>query len=76
MSAVLLNVTEAAALVRRHPVTVRKALEAGEMHGSQRKARAHWVIREECAIAWVTGEPCAHQRTVAPPRPVPLRIAS
>lgn len=72
----LLTVGEAAEIVRRHPVTVRKALESGEMHGMQRKARAHWLINEDCAVAWVTGERCAHQQQAAPARPLPLRIAS
>lgn len=52
---------ETATLTRRHPVTVRKALEAGELHGSQRTKGGRWTVREECAEAWVEGRLCAHQ---------------
>ena len=34
-----LTPSEAAAVARRHPVTIRKALEAGNLHGSQQAAR-------------------------------------
>lgn len=72
MNGELLKVSEAAKVVRRHPVTVRKALEARELHGIQRKPGAHWLVHEECALAWIHGEPCPHTETVAPV--LPLRI--
>lgn len=44
----------------RHPVTVRKALEAGDLHGGQRKAGAAWRVHRDCVAAWALGEPCPH----------------
>lgn len=76
MSVRLLNVAETADLVRKHPVTIRRALEAGEMHGHQRVARGRWTVDERCALAWAMGEPCAHQLTVAPVRALPLALVS
>ncbi len=56
-----LTTVEAAARARRHPVTIRKALESGELHGSQRGAGGRWAIRPECVDAFVEGRPCHHQ---------------
>ena len=58
-----LTPSEAAAVARRHPVTIRKALEAGNLHGSQQAARGRWIIRRACLDAWITGEKCEHQAT-------------
>lgn len=55
-----LTTIEAAREVRRHPVTVRKALESGELHGAQPRPRGRWVIERECLEAWAHGFPCAH----------------
>ncbi|MDR0593716.1 MAG: helix-turn-helix domain-containing protein [Bifidobacteriaceae bacterium] len=57
----LLTTGEAAEAARRHPVTIRRALEAGELHGSQRGAGGRWVIREACLEAWLGGGRCEHQ---------------
>lgn len=51
----------AAAEAHRHPVTVRKALEAGELHGAQRRKNGTWRIHRDCLQAWLFGQPCAHQ---------------
>lgn len=63
-----LNTAEAAALSRRHPVTVRRALEGGKLHGSQSMAGGRWLIREECLDAWIDGAKCEHQVNVTPLR--------
>ncbi len=57
-----LTVAEASAEYGPHPVTIRRALEAGELHGSQRKARGKWTMRRECLDAWMDGERCPHRQ--------------
>ncbi|HEY8590685.1 MAG TPA: helix-turn-helix domain-containing protein [Naasia sp.] len=69
MNAVL-TAPEAAAESRRHPVTVRKALEASELHGTQRMKGGRWSIRRECLNAWIDGQKCAH---LAPSNVTPMR---
>ncbi|GAA4707234.1 Helix-turn-helix domain [Promicromonospora umidemergens] len=56
-----LTVPDAAAVGRRHPETLRKALQDGTLHGTQRIKRGPWLIRPECLAAWLEGEQCAHQ---------------
>jgi len=56
-----MNVAEAAAHVRRHPGTLRRSLEAGEVHGTQRTVGGRWTIRVDCLEAWIEGRPCEHQ---------------
>lgn len=56
-----LRVTDAATIANRHPNTIHRALEAGELHGTQRKAKGVWSIRPDCLEAWLDGHPCAHQ---------------
>jgi predicted transcriptional regulator len=56
-----LTVAQVAEAVGRHPQTVRKALEAADLHGTQSHAGAHWRVREDCAEAWADGVPCEHQ---------------
>jgi hypothetical protein len=56
-----LTVAEVAAGTRRHEVTVRRALEAGELHGTQNAKGGRWTVREDCAEAWADGLPCEHQ---------------
>jgi excisionase family DNA binding protein len=56
-----LTVAEVAEAVGRHPQTVRRALEGGELHGTQPTVNGHWRIREDCAEAWADGKPCEHQ---------------
>jgi len=64
-----LSVAEVATAVGRHPVTVRKALEAGELHGTQQTKGGRWSVREDCAEAWADGEFCVHkQGNVTPMR--------
>lgn len=38
-----------------HVVTVRKALESGELHGHQRMRRGHWTVSAEAVDAWIKG---------------------
>lgn len=55
-----LTTSQAAVRTGRHPVTIRRALEAGELHGGQRKANAPWRTHRDCVDAWALGEPCPH----------------
>ena len=73
MNVEYLTVAEAATHVRRHPVTVRKALEAGELCGFQRKAHGRWTVRPACLDAWVEGRPCEHKISDANVRPLRRR---
>lgn len=59
------TVAQASDYSSRHPVTLRKALEARELHGSQRVVGGRWSIRHECLEAWIDGRPCDHQRDAA-----------
>ncbi|MBZ5735029.1 helix-turn-helix domain-containing protein [Nocardioides sp. TRM66260-LWL] len=56
---------QAAGYTSRHPQTVRKAAEAGELHGTQRRPGGHWRFHILCLDAWVMGESCNHQTTAA-----------
>lgn len=56
-----LTVKEAAVEAHRHPDTIRKSVEAGTLHGSQRAIGGPWLIREECLDAYLDGAPCEHQ---------------
>lgn len=38
-----------------HPQTVRKALQAGELDGGQRKAKGRWRISRASLDAWLGG---------------------
>ena len=40
---------------KTHVVTVRRALESGELHGHQRKRRGHWSVNALAVDAWITG---------------------
>jgi hypothetical protein len=42
-------------------MTILKALDAGELHGGQRKKHGRWSIRAECLDAWLDGAKCEHQ---------------
>lgn len=57
-----MTVDEAAAFSRRHPVTVRQALNKRQLHGSQRVPGARWLIQMECLEAWMSGENCPHYK--------------
>lgn len=56
----LLTVAQVADLTQRHPVTVRRALESGELHGHQRVKGGRWTIAISCATAWALGDACPH----------------
>lgn len=56
-----LTVQQLAAESPRHEVTIRRALEAQELHGTQAKAGGRWTIREDCAEAWLDRQLCEHQ---------------
>lgn len=56
-----LNTAQAAEHSNSHADTVRKALEAGELHGSQKKTKGRWRIHVDCLDAWCAGESCQHQ---------------
>lgn len=70
---VRLTVPEAAAEGRKHPVTVRRALESGELHGSQRVKGGRWTVEAPCLAAWLAGAECEHRRAPAPTTVVPFR---
>lgn len=55
-----LSVNEASVAYGRHPVTLRRALEGGELHGTQRTAGCRWSMRRECVEAWLDGQKCPH----------------
>jgi excisionase family DNA binding protein len=57
-----LTTSEVAALLRRHPGTVRLALEDGTLHGTQMSVGGRWMVREDCAEAYADRVPCAHQQ--------------
>lgn len=50
----------------RHVVTVRRALERGDLHGHQTGSRGHWRVEAESVDAWTRGrdsrEPCCGPR--------------
>lgn len=53
---------QAAERVGCHVDTVRKACEAGELHGSQRtRPNGRWRIHRDCLDAWASGEACPHR---------------
>lgn len=62
-----LTVDEAAKESRRHPVTIRVALRAKELHGSQRVTGGTWSVKDTCLEAWVEGRPCEHQASNVTP---------
>jgi hypothetical protein len=61
----LLSVHEAAAAAGRHPVTLRRAIERGELHGHQQTRGGRWTLERQCLLPWLAGEPCIHKRRVA-----------
>lgn len=54
------TVAEVAAATRKHPVTVRLAAEAGELHGTQSKKGGRWSFKAVCVDAWADRVPCPH----------------
>ena len=61
MAALYLTAPEAASATGKHPVTVRKALEADELHGFQSGKGGRWSIKPDCLEAWVENRLCAHK---------------
>jgi hypothetical protein len=59
------NTAQAGERSGSHPDTVRKAVEAGELHGTQRKAKGRWRIHRDCIDAWCAGQQCQHQMSGA-----------
>lgn len=55
---------QAAEHAQRSVQTIRRALEAGELHGGQRRAGGRWSIRAECLESWLDAEPCPHGKGV------------
>ena len=58
-----LTAPEAATAARKHPVTVRKALEAGQLHGFQTGKGGRWSIKPDCLEAWIECRRCDHHRS-------------
>lgn len=56
-----LTVAESASAAGRHPVTIRRDLEAGVLHGTQRMKGGRWIVRESCLDAYLDGTRCHHQ---------------
>lgn len=54
------NTSQAAERVGCHRDTALKALEAGELHGTQRKKNGRWRIHVDCLDAWALGTKCNH----------------
>lgn len=67
---VWLTAAEVAAATDRHVVTVRRALENGELHGHQRVRGGRWKVKAESVEAWRTNQNtatacgCARLRSV------------
>lgn len=67
------NTKQAAEYAGKHPMTILRACESGELHGGQRlnkdtglpKKGGHWSIRRECLDAWLDGAKCGHQEVAA-----------
>lgn len=57
---VWLNTAQAGDHAGCSPTTVLRALEAGELHGTQRKAKGRWRINIACLDAWCAGDKCGH----------------
>jgi hypothetical protein len=54
------NTAQAAEHAGCHVDTIRKACEAGDLHGGQRAKNGRWSIRRECLDAWLDGRDCEH----------------
>lgn len=50
-----LTVRECAATAKRHPDTIRKAIQAGELPSTQRKAKGTHFVLESDLNAWIAG---------------------
>lgn len=56
-----MNTAQAADHAGVHIDTIRKAVEGGELHGTQRKVKGRWRIHITCLDAWCSGDHCEHQ---------------
>ena len=57
-----LTVSEVSQIFKRHPQTVRLAVQENMLHGEQPTGkRGHYRIELECAKHWNRGEPCGHK---------------
>jgi|GEM_PF-3974352 len=59
-----LDVNEAAIYARRHPGSIRRALRAGELHGSQTKPGGRYSIEPKCIRDYLAGSLCEHRQNV------------
>ncbi|MFD2341355.1 helix-turn-helix domain-containing protein [Clavibacter tessellarius] len=64
-----LTVAEAAVQAKRSRITLHRALEGAELHGTQRAKGGTWRIQRQCLLAWMDGDPCIHKQNVSPLRP-------
>ena len=56
-----LTTEEVAERFRKHVVTVRLALSDQSLHGIQTKVGGRWLVDEDCANAWASGQKCQHR---------------
>jgi hypothetical protein len=59
-----LTVAETAVIAKRAEITIRRALEAGTLHGFQQMRGGKWSISETCLEAWLEGRKCEHRSNV------------
>lgn len=60
-----LTVEQAAKVAGRSTQTIYRAVESGELHGSQRCKGGRWSIRPSCLDSWLDGAECEHQKAGA-----------
>jgi hypothetical protein len=58
-----LDVPAASEHAGHHPVTLRRALMAEELHGTQRTKKGRWRIHVDCLDAWLLKQPCLHHES-------------
>lgn len=63
----MFTVNEVAETYRKHPVTVRIALQDGALHGRQSVKGGRWLVQDECADAWSQGSKCPHMISARKP---------
>lgn len=61
----ILTSAEAADYASVHRDTILRALQAGELHGLQKRVKSHWRIRVTCLESWLDGQRCDHQKSKA-----------
>ncbi|MCA1195103.1 helix-turn-helix domain-containing protein [Saccharopolyspora sp. 6V] len=70
-----LTAVQAAEHAARHVVTVRRALESGELHGHQARRGGPWRLRPAAVDAWITGTDGRHACGCSAVSPLRRRIA-